>query len=1086
MILTLICDDCEPIEIPLHDGPDSDTIILPARCEVARKVKLFANANGPQVIDSQEIAKGFMIARTIVDSKNPIVRIINTTPKVQILTLKSVKSESLDNFKIYTIDEAKSNKNRMSLLMRELEKQVPEQHKDQILPLCKEFNDIFAMESDKMTVNNFYTQRFRVKDDSPVYVKNYRLPYSQREEVNKQIEKLLKNELIEPSSAEFNSPILLVPKKGTGKTKKWRLCIDYRLVNRKLVADKYPLPRIEDVLDSLGRAKHFSIIDLFSGFHQIPISEESRDITSFSTTEGSFRWTVVPFGLNVSPNSFARMMAIAFSGIPPGTAFMYIDDIIVVGCSEAHHLQNLRRVFETLRKYNLKINPYKCSFFKKEVIFLGHKCSADGISPGNDKLKSIQEYPRPNDKDSTKRFVAFANFYRKFIKNFAIVAQPLNELTRKSAIFRWSNDHEEAFKAIKSSLTEPTILAYPNFEKQFILTTDACLNGCGAVLSQIQDDGTEKPISFASRSFNKYERNKPIIELELLAIFYAIMHFKPYLYGTNFLVKTDHKPLVYLFSLKNPSQRLLRIRLELEEYKFDIEYIKGSQNVVADALSRMSFDEIKDCNQNTAQVRVMTRSMTRKKNAANSQQIESNSDENIQKMNVYEDNNHLFTRKIPKLLIDNENVLEARQNRKLIFEFKLKMSSAGKLSLEKFFSQLQLKATEHKVYLFELPTNSAIFNKCTIEEFKISGQKLLNNIQIILTRSTECVRDEQKRREILNKFHFDKLSGGHFGRKKLYAKVRSQYFWKGLSKDIANLVRDCEKCQLNKITVHTKEKMKITETPQKAFDVVIVDTIGPIRRSNSNNAYAVTLICDLTKHLSIIPIPNNEAKTVAKALFENFILTFGVMKSIRTDLGTEYKCQIFDALAKLLEFKHDFSTAYHHESVGSIERNHRVLNAYLRSYLIESDDSWDVYAKYFEFCYNTTPNSTHNYTPFELVFGHKANLPVGTFDKVEPIYNTDSYVNELKYRLQITNKQAREILIKYKLKMKEIYDKSTREIVLSVGDRIKIREFSNHKLESFYRGPFVVQEIQNENVVAYEPTTQKKVVVHKNRVKKMQ
>lgn len=253
--------------------------------------------------------------------------------------------------------------------MSEISKQVPEQHKDQVLPLCKEFNDIFALESDKMTVNNFYTQSFKIKDDTPVYVKNYRQPYSQRGEVAKQIEKLLKNELIEPSSAEYNSPILLVPKKGTGISQKGRLCIDYRLVNRKLVADKYPLPRIEDVLDSLGRAKHFSIIDLFSGFHQIPISEESRDITSFSTTEGSFRWTVVPFGLNVSPNSIARMMAIAFSGIPPGTAFMYIDDIIVIGCSEAHHMQNLRTVFETLRKYNLKINPYKCSFFKREVIF---------------------------------------------------------------------------------------------------------------------------------------------------------------------------------------------------------------------------------------------------------------------------------------------------------------------------------------------------------------------------------------------------------------------------------------------------------------------------------------------------------------------------------------------------------------------------------------------------------------------------------------------------------------------------------------------------------------------------------------------
>lgn len=506
MTLNLVFDNDESIDIPLHDGPDSNTIILPARCEVARKIKLTSKVCGPQLVDSQEIAEGVMIARTIVESQNPIVRIINTTSRVQILTLPSINSESLENFKIYKIDDIKSNKTRTTQLLTEIAKQVPEQYKNHILPLCKEFNDIFAMEEDKLTVNNFYTQSFRIKDDSPVYVKNYRMPYTQREEVAKQVEKLLKNELIEPSCAEYNSPILLVPKKSADNTRKWRLCIDYRLVNRKLVADKYPLPRIEDILDSLGRAKHFSIIDLFSGFHQIPISEESRDITSFSIPEGSYRWKVVPFGLNVSPNSFARMMAIAFSGIPAGTAFLYIDDIIVVGCSEAHHLQNLRKVFETLRHYNLKINPYKCGFFKKEVIFLGHKCSAEGISPGNHKLKSIQTYPRPNDKESTKRFVAFANFYRKFIKNFAILAQPLNQLTKKSTIFKWSDEHENAFLSLKNSLTKPSILAYPNFGKQFILTTDACLNGCGAVLSQIQDDGTDRPISFASRSFNKHEK----------------------------------------------------------------------------------------------------------------------------------------------------------------------------------------------------------------------------------------------------------------------------------------------------------------------------------------------------------------------------------------------------------------------------------------------------------------------------------------------------------------------------------------------------------------------------------------------------
>lgn len=247
------------------------------------------------------------------------------------------------------------------------------------------------------------------------------------------------------------------------------------------------------------------------------------------------------------------MMNIAFSGIPAGTAFLYIDDIIVVGCSEEHYLTNLRKVFNTLRKYNLKINPYKCKFFQHEVVFLGHRCTKDGIAPDSSKLRCIQKYTEPNDKESTKRFVAFANFYRKFVKNFATLAQPLNHLTKKSVNFKWDDRARGAFQQIKNALASPTILAYPNLEKEFIIEVDACNTGCGAALIQEQDNGTRQPICFASRSFNKAERNKPIIELELLGIYYAINYFKPYIYGRKFLVRTDHKPLIYLFSLKNPS-----------------------------------------------------------------------------------------------------------------------------------------------------------------------------------------------------------------------------------------------------------------------------------------------------------------------------------------------------------------------------------------------------------------------------------------------------------------------------------------------------------------------------------------------------
>ena len=196
-------------------------------------------------------------------------------------------------------------------------------------------------------------------------------------------------------------------------TAKLIACVDYRAVNRKLLADKFPLPRIDNILDHLGRAKHFSVIDLFSGFHQIPLHLDLRDITAFSTNKGSFRWKVLPFGLNVADNSFSRMMSIAFSGLALNKAFLYVDDIIIIGCR--HHLKNLRDVFSILRKCNLKVNPYKYKFFRPDVTFLGHKCTANGLLPDDTKVYVVKNYPIP----AVRRFVASANYYRRFIVNFA-------------------------------------------------------------------------------------------------------------------------------------------------------------------------------------------------------------------------------------------------------------------------------------------------------------------------------------------------------------------------------------------------------------------------------------------------------------------------------------------------------------------------------------------------------------------------------------------------------------------------------------------------------------------------------------------
>lgn len=316
------------------------------------------------------------------------------------------------------------------------------------------------------------------------------------------------NDFIEPCASNYNSPLILVPKKSEDGTRKWRMCLDYRAVNKKLVADKFPLPRIDDILDNLGRAVLFSVMDLYSGFHQVPLDRDSRDITAFSTEDGSYMWKVLPFGINVSPNSFIH----SFTGISPEKLFIYIDDIIVFGKSEQDHLNNIAETMNQCRERNLKLNPEKCKFFRTEVLFLGHLCTANGIKPDPSKYSTIEKYPTPTDSDAVSRFVAMANYYRKFIPNMSTIAIPLNQLTKKNAVFKWNKEHEEAFNKIKSTLCNPKILAYPDYKQQFTLTVDASKLGCGAVLPQ-----NENPIAFASKSFTRAESNKPTIKQELIA-----------------------------------------------------------------------------------------------------------------------------------------------------------------------------------------------------------------------------------------------------------------------------------------------------------------------------------------------------------------------------------------------------------------------------------------------------------------------------------------------------------------------------------------------------------------------------------------
>lgn len=1071
----------QKICVPIKNSLDDQYLVIPSRCEVNRYINKFESLKNDAVVLNDEIAPGVFIAGSIISSSNPIVRIVNTNFQDVKVNIEKIQTRDIKEYFIFTSSNDECA-NRNDTLLNILDHNIPEFAKTEVLNLCLEFSDIFCLKTDKITTNNFYEQKLNVTDRNPVYVKNYRTPHSQKAEINDQVKKMLENDIIEPSNGIYNSPVILVPRKSSSDQKKYRLVIDYRLVNKKLIPDKFPLNRIDDILDQLGRAKYFSVVDLISSFHQVGLHEDSRDITSFTVDAGSFRFKRLPFGLKVSPNSFMRMMSIAFSGLSPENAFLYMDDLIIIGCSKNHHLSNIRKVFEICRKYNLKLNPEKSKFFRCEVTYLGHKITDKGILPDESKYDIINKYPVPSNADEVKRFVAFCNYYRRFIPNFAEITSPLNKLTRKNCVFLWSEECQKAFEYLKKSLISPKILQYPDFNKPFILTTDASNRACAAVLSQNFDEG-EMPICFASRSFTKGESNKSTIEKELSAIHWGIQYFKPYLYGNKFIVKSDHRPLAYLFSLKDPSSKLTRMRLDIESYDFEIQFLSGKENVVADALSRISIRDLVESSHKSAKIFATTRSMTRSKHYENKQKS-SEPDSDITEPKMYENLDILGSIKIPAL------VFQIKQKYlRIIFERNRKVSAEkvipiinGNISLENMLSELEKMADNHGINKLKLRKNDEIFKVCTQNELKEICQKVLRKISIVLIDVPKIITNKNEKQKLIETFHENPVSGGHSGQKRLLKKLRLKYRWKGMSRDVANFIKSCELCQFNKKKVKHVEPMVITPTPQSAFDITAIDTIGPFLRSSQGNSYAVTIQCELSKYIVVIPIPNKEARTVAKAIVEHFILIYGNMKEIRTDLGTEYKNQIFEELTKLLKIEHKTSTPYHSQTIGCCERNHRVLNEYLRMYINEFKTDWDEWIKYYCYCYNTTPSSYHNYAPFELVFGKKPDLSVST-NSIDPVYNIDLYYQEIRYRLQIAHNKCQKLIEKIKNERKSDYDKMASHIDLKKGDLIMISNENRSKLDPWYNGPF--QVVSNDNVNCTVKNDKGQLfTVHKNRVQR--
>ena len=484
-------------------------------------------------------------------------------------------------------------KNDKSSFLKRIKMNVPKDQERKYFELFLRNHDIFSKNKHDLGRANNFEHTIKLKDRDPIYRKQFRIPEAHQEALHKQIDEWLKIGIIEPCFSRYNSPIFIVPKKDGS----FRFVLDYRALNEKSLEDRYTMKDVGECIGEIGRAGStiFSTMDLTSGFWQLPLQQDSRSCTAFTCPgKGQFQYNVLSMGLKGGPGSFQRMMELAMIGLP--NVIVYIDDLLLHTQDHDKHLRGLQKVFNRLRNINVKLNPEKCNFGSVNVSYLGFRLTPKGILPGSDKLRAVKEMDPPVSVTQVRQFLGLCNYFRTHVKNFSMIAAPLNRLTSKKT--GWLGgalpaDAKQAFQQLKTALVSQPVVAYPRNDRPFSLIVDAATGGAeskggfGAILCQANDQQQLQVVAYASRSLKDHEKNYTPYLAEMNAAAWAIDHFDVYLRGRKFTLYTDHKPLETLKTIHQKTLNRLQERMNL--YDFDLKYKKGTE-MPADILSRMPVD----------------------------------------------------------------------------------------------------------------------------------------------------------------------------------------------------------------------------------------------------------------------------------------------------------------------------------------------------------------------------------------------------------------------------------------------------------------------------------------------------------------
>lgn len=1075
LIKNVLITPTAKIKINYYKVPQTtNCIVVPPRTEQIVKINIKNIKNGEILLPYTKISElEIPQCITIVQNHMAICTILNKTEFERPLDLSnSFEAELFDeyeqslspNFNSFNTEKIKFDINKIRT------EHMNSEEKETVLKLIKEYSDIFHVEGNKLTFTHKIKHEINTSDELPVYTRSYRYPEVHRKEVQKQIQNMLDQNIIRPSTSPWCSSIWVVSKKPDASgQQKWRIVVDYRRLNEKTIGNSYPLPLIDALLDKLGRSQYFSTLDLASGFHQIQIAEKDIPKTAFNTENGHYEFLRMGFGLKGAPATFQRIMDSILRGIQNETCLVYLDDIIIFSTSLQEHITRLKEVFSRLRDANLKLQLDKCEFLRKEVTYLGHVITPEGVKPNPEKIKAIKKYPIPKNTTQLKGFLGLLGYYRKFIKDFSKIALPLTKRLKKGVEINPKDlDYSECFEYCKTLLVNEPILQYPDFSQPFILTTDASNHAIGAVLSQGKI-GSDLPVAYASRTLNKSECSYSTIEKEMLAIVWAVKYFRPYLFGRKFKIYSDHRPLQWLFSLKEPNSKLVRWRLKLAEYEYEIIYKKGSLNKNCDALSRiqLNLNEAENEKESSSAIFDFIEDFNKSLDPEKSESLIVEAEDDKDSENEVDDNETVHTNLenpvagIPivdcpvnfgknQVIISEVNYEPAPPTTIKLYETKQRLLiQLSKNDFEndaiKFLKEFIVPKVKYYLY-FEDPV---------YEKLSVVIQTHFKNSMINMIKCTKKLIDVDLSdiKEIIKNYHESKTN--HRGLDETESRIKNTYYWPNQRKSIQTYINECEICLLTKYDRNPiKTTFNLTPTATKPFQIIHMDSI------TLEGTKFLTLVDSFSKYGQMYKMKSAEGIETVNNLIKYFT-HHCVPTEIISDNGTELKNSLVKELLQLHKINIHFISSQHPESNGIAERFHSTIIEHIRLLNLQNEykkDPIEQKVNYALLAYNNTVHSVTKLKPFEIITGNICNNSALDIDIEQQLVN--DYVSKHKEKIKLVYSEINKNIQKSKEKVIEKANKNREEMPKDIPTRVFMR---NRQKQNKTKPKYQVETIRSIN-----------------------